>query len=139
MAFVKPKFGTPCPWNTDNTNWEVIGNVGLSNEDKNIKGFMLIGFSEPAIVQIVSSMFGEEFESINDEIREAAGEIANMISGQARQVLTPMGTRLQAALPSVVSGQNIIVAGAKKIPGIMIPFEVEKGSFDLVICIEGIA
>jgi len=136
MAFITPTGGESGVWTQEESVSEVVGIVGFSNEEENIKGFMSIGFSESSIVQIVSSMFGEEFESINDEVREAAGEIANMISGQVRQVLSNSGTKLQASLPSVISGKDITMHGKK--PLIVVRFKIEKGPFELGICIDGL-
>jgi len=46
MAFVKPVVGETCVWNNEQTVSEVMGIIGLTNEDENIKGFMTIGFLE---------------------------------------------------------------------------------------------
>ena len=91
MASVKPVVGETCIWNKDKNMTEVVGLIGFSNEEENIKGFMTISFSKSSIIQVVSNMLGEEFETMNDEVREAVGELANMISGQARQKLSLMG------------------------------------------------
>jgi chemotaxis protein CheX len=136
MAFVKPKAGQPVSWDDNSTVGEVVGIVGLSNEEKKIKGFLSVGFSEDSIIQIVSNMLGEEFESINSDVREAAGEIANMISGQARQVLTEKGFKLHAALPTVVSGKDLVLQTDENKPFTMVPFEIEKGLFEIGICLE---
>jgi chemotaxis protein CheX len=99
---------------------------------------MSVGFTEASIVQVVSSMLGEEFPGICDEVREAVGEIANMISGQVRQSLSAQGVKLQAALPSVVSGKDLMMDGSMKRPSIMVQFSVDKGPFEVGICIEGL-
>lgn len=138
MAFITPKVGDICVWDNERTVGEVVGIIGLSNADEKIKGFMSIGFTEASIVQVVSSMLGEEFPAICDEVREAVGEIANMISGQMRQGLSAQGIKLQASLPSVVSGKDLIMEGSLKRPSIMVKFSVDKGPFEVGICIEGI-
>jgi len=138
MAFITPVQGETCLWDNDQAIGEVVGIVGLSNEDENIKGFMSVGFTEASIVQIVSGMLGEEFPGICDEVREAVGEIANMISGQARQGLSQKGIKLQASLPSVISGKDLTMDGSTKRPLVMVQFSVDKGPFELGICIEGL-
>ncbi len=138
MAFIKPTVGDPAVWDTTMPLGEVVGVVGLSNEDENIKGFLAIGFSEGSIIQIVSGMLGEEYTSIVNEVKEAAGEIANMISGQSRQALSSMGIKLQASLPSVISGTDMTMDGSGKRPLLTVPFSIEKGTFMLGICMEGL-
>jgi len=135
MAFVTPQHEETCLCEKGHSAGEVIGIVGLANEDKNIKGFMSIGFSEKSIIHVVSCMFGEEFTSVNEEVSEAVGEIANMISGQARQQLSKMEIKLQAAIPSIIKGKNLDLKG--KNPIIVIKFKVDSGPFELGICMEG--
>jgi len=138
MAFVTPTVGETCVWDHDQAISEVMGIIGLSSEDEKIKGFMTIGFVEASIVQIVSSMFGEEFKTMTDEVREAVGEIANMISGQARQGLSVMGLKLEGGLPTIITGNGIDVSDTKDKPVLMVRFTVDKGPFELGICIEGL-
>lgn len=138
MAFIKPTVGDTAVWDTATPLGEVVGVVGLSNEDENIKGFIAIGFSEGSIIQIVSGMLGEEYTAIVNEVKEAAGEIANMISGQSRQALSSMGIKLQASLPSVISGRELTMDGSGKRPLLVVPFTIEKGPFMLGLCMEGV-
>jgi chemotaxis protein CheX len=46
-----------------------------------------VSFTEASILPIVSNMFGEEIKEMNEEIKDAVGEITNMISGQASKRL----------------------------------------------------
>jgi chemotaxis protein CheX len=139
MASVKPIVGETCIWNKDKNVAEVVGLIGFSNEDENIKGFMTIGFTKSSIIQVVSNMLGEEFETLNDEVREAVGELANMISGQARQKISLMGNKLEASMPTIISGKDLEVKGAEGKDITMVNFGVEKGLFELGICLEGLS
>ena len=139
MAFVKPVVGETCIWNKGKTVSEVVGLIGFSNEEKNIKGFMTIGFTKSSIIQIVSNMLGEEFETLNDEVREAVGELANMISGQARQKISLMGSKLEAGMPTIISGKDLEVKGTEGKDITIVNFEIEKGPFELGICLEGLS
>ena len=138
MAFVKPVVGETCIWNKEKTVAEVVGLIGFSNEEENIKGFMTIGFTKSSIIQIVSNMLGEEFETMNDEVREAVGELANMISGQARQKISLMGSKLEAGMPTIISGKDLEVKGAEGKDITIVNFEIEKGPFELGICLGGL-
>jgi chemotaxis protein CheX len=139
MAFIRPVLGTTLPWDSHHSAAEVAGIVGLTNKEDTVRGFMSVGFTQGSICQIVSNMLGEEFTAINHEIREAVGEIANMISGQARQGLSARGIKLQASLPSVVSGQHMLVEGKQKIPMVLVNFSVDSGPLELGICFDGLA
>ncbi len=138
MAFTTPTLRAIGPWKKTLAAGEVVGIIGLSNENENLQGFMSLGFTETCICRVVSKMLGEEYLSICDEVREAVGEIANMISGQARKGLSSQGIKLQAALPSVISGNDLEIDGSEKTPRVMISFDTEDGPFEIGVCIDGL-
>jgi chemotaxis protein CheX len=51
-------------------------------------------------------MFGEDQKEINEEVKDAAGELTNVISGDSRRRLEEIGHRFIGAVPSVISGQG---------------------------------
>ena len=101
-----------------------------------MNGIISVTFTEKCIFYIVTGMFGEEVKELNAEIGDAVGEIANMISGQARQKLEGQGTNLQAAIPSVVIGKNHTISHLTKQPIIALPFSTQGGDFTVEICFE---
>lgn len=138
MAFMTPVVGETMICEHGQHFGEVIGLVGLTNEAEGIRGFMSVGFCEGSICQIVSSMLGEDMERMCEETREAVGEIANMISGQARQSLSSKGIKLQASLPSIISGNGLNIDSTLKNPLMTVRFSVDRGSFEVGVCMDGI-
>jgi len=113
---------------------DVSGLIGLTGD---VSGTISVSFSEKSILAIVTRMFGEEVTALNEEIGDAVGEIANMISGQARQVLEEMGLPLQAAIPSVIMGKGHQICHITAHPVIAIPFETDNGGgFTIEVCFE---
>lgn len=112
---------------------DVSGVIGLAGD---MNGIISVTFTEKCILYIVTGMFGEEMKELNDEIGDAVGEIANMISGQARQKLEEQGTNLQAAIPSVIMGKNHVISHLTKQPIIALPFSTKGGDFTIEICFE---
>ena len=123
MAFTTPTLRAIGPWNKTLAAGQVVGIIGLSNENERLQGFMSLGFTEGCICRIVSNMLGEEFSRICDEVREAVGEIANMISGQARQGLSTKGIKLQAALPKFLeqAAKELLEQQWKKVTSAKLP------------------
>ncbi|MBW2594280.1 MAG: chemotaxis protein CheX, partial [Deltaproteobacteria bacterium] len=103
MAGIAPQVGKPFLKKNDIANGDVSGIIGLTGE---ASGSMALSFSEKAIVLIVSNMLGEEISEINSDIKDAVGEITNMISGAARKKIESMGLNITAAIPTVVAGKN---------------------------------
>jgi len=135
MVGLTPAAGDIQLWKREHAIGEIVGIVGLANEQEKVKGFMSIGFSEASLLQIVSGMLGETFTEINTEVREAAGEIANIISGQARLALSAMDLKLQAALPSVISGRQLVLECEARQVLLIVQFTIESGTFELGLCL----
>jgi chemotaxis protein CheX len=133
MAFTKATVGTPYLKKDDVAKGDVSGIVGLSGE---ARGTISVSFSEESILAIVSNMFGEKILEINDEVKDAVGEILNIVSGQARQKLEAMGRTLKGAIPTVITGKNHAISHITKQPIVAIPFETDNGSFTIEVCIE---
>lgn len=133
MAFTKSKAGNPYLKKDNIARGDVTGIVGLIGE---ARGTISVSFTEDCILNIVSNMFGEEITEINDEVKDAVGEILNIVSGQARQKLEGLGRVLKGAIPTVISGKDHCITHITKQPIVAVPFESEKGSFTIEICIE---
>ena len=84
LAFTEARAGKPYLKNDSLAQGDVSGIVGLTGETS---GTLSVSFSEQSILAIVSSMFGEPVNKIDDEVKDAVGEILNIVSGQARQKL----------------------------------------------------
>ena len=131
MAFVNPMPGKPYLKKNNLAKGDVSGIIGITGT---IRGSLALSFSTGSILKIVSNMLGEEITSINDDIRDAVGEITNMVSGAARKRIEAMGYSLSASIPTVVSGKEHSIMHVMGGPSIVIPFEMEAGSFVVDVC-----
>jgi len=132
MAFVDPKAGKPFLKQDSIARGDVSGIIGLTGS---ARGSLALSFTEGAILKIVSNMLGEEIKSLNNDIKDAVGEITNMVSGAARKELETMGYNITAAIPTVVAGKDHSISHVLGGPSIIIPFETPHGSFVVDICI----
>jgi len=110
---------------------DISGIVGMAGESE---GSLSLSFSKECILYIVSSMFGETVTDINEEVKDAVGELTNMISGDARRRLETAGILYHGAIPSVISGPNHEIRHVTKEPIICIPFDSANGGFHLELC-----
>jgi chemotaxis protein CheX len=134
MAFIKSEAQKPYLKKENVAKGDVSGIVGFTGDTDCT---VFITFDESCIVKIVSNMLGEQINEINDEIKDAVGELTNMISGQARKELEEMGKLFQGGIPSVVSGKNHELMPLTKGPRIAIPFKTDFGSFTIEVALEG--
>ena len=133
LASVKAKPGKPYLKKDQVARGDVSGMIGLTGE---ANGTISVSFTEETILAIASNMFGEEMNELNEEIGDAVGEIANIISGQARKTLEDLGTSMRAAVPCVVMGSNHTIKHITTYPVIAVPFNTDDGEFTIEVCFE---
>ena len=132
MAFVEPRAGKPYLKMDSIAKGDISGIIGLTGS---ATGSLAVSFREEAILKIVSNMLGENIKTMDSDIKDAVGEITNMISGVARKNLEAEGFNIQAAIPTVVSGKNHSIAHVLGGPSLIIPFEIDDGTFVIDVCL----
>lgn len=98
-------------------------------------GSVVISFPQATFLNVMSRMLGEEFTEITKEIEDGAGEITNIIFGQAKITLNERGYGIKTALPSVVTGQDHSILQMSTGPRVVVPFETDVGPFFVEICL----
>ena len=101
MAFLEAIPGKPSMKKVNSSVGDVSGIVGITGE---AEGSLCITFSKECILFIISQMLGAQLKDINEEVKDAVGELTNMISGDSRRRLQEVGYTFQGAIPSVISG-----------------------------------
>ena len=127
MGGVNPVPGKPHLKEGVEAYGDVSGIIGLAGEG--VRGFFAVSFLEPCIFGIMSGMFGETYDTVGSEVKDAVGEITNMISGGAKAELSNKGYFFDVAIPTIVSGKGHHIRQVAGIPVIVVPFETEAGSF----------
>lgn len=113
---------------------DVSGVIGIVSDD--FTGAVVISFPEASFLKIMSGMLGEEYSELNQDILDGAGEITNIIFGQAKVILNEKGYGIKTALPSVVHGKDHTVS-SHNLSGqsVVVPFESNCGKFFVEICL----
>ncbi len=124
MAGFEVQSGKPY-LNNERTAVEDI--TGLIKIDGYAHGVIGLSLSESAILKIANNMLFESFTEINEEIKDAVGELTNMIAGQARSGLSEKGFSFQASTPSIVLGKGEEMDHIPFVPILGIPFSSENG------------
>lgn len=106
---------------------DVSGIIGVVSDAFN--GSVVISFPEATFLKVMSGMLGEEITKLDQEITDGAGEITNMIFGQAKVVLNDKGYGIKMAIPSVVTGKDHSLSAMTKGPVVVVPFESNVGKF----------
>lgn len=129
MAQTKAEPGKPYLKTDCTARGDVSGIIGMSGE---ISGMVSVSFPAKCIISIASRMLGEKIAK-QEEIRDAVGEIINMISGQSRALLEKQGRVLQGTLPTIIMGKNHSITHMTDSPILAIPFKTDNGDFTIEV------
>jgi chemotaxis protein CheX len=126
MAFMDATEGKPFLKKDKLAMGDVSWIVGFSGS---MIGSLALSFSEACILKIVYNMLGEEISSINHLVQDTAGELTNMISGDARKRMQNKGIIMVAGIPSIISGNGHEINHTLEGPSVIIPFNTASGPF----------
>ena len=110
------------------------GKVERDGEEKDFKGIMVLSWPEEVYVKLAGRMLFEEYEEYCDEISDTGAEICNIIMGNAKNGLTPMGYKIEMATPSTIRGKNHEIKYPDKTTIIEIVMSTDAGNFSLELC-----
>ncbi|MGE4559992.1 MAG: chemotaxis protein CheX [Desulfobulbus sp.] len=100
--------------------------IGLAGD---LKGILAIHCPEDVALEITSAMLGMEVPDLGEDVKDAIGEIANMIAGGLKVSLAEEEKKIELAIPTTVIGRSIRPAGLSGAKRIMIPFTSPTGRF----------
>ncbi|THB67700.1 MAG: chemotaxis protein CheX [Desulfovibrio sp.] len=126
MTAITPAAGKPFVKKDTMSSGDVSAVIGFTGE-KN--GSISVSFTKQCAVALVKAMLGDDIEDILQDAKDAVGEIANMISGQARVSLQDLGLNFAGSTPSVILGDNHTITHVTNEPVMVIPFSTEHGNF----------
>lgn len=102
----------------------ITGVIGLAGTHK---GVLAIHIPHNVAFAITSSFLGIEIEKINEDVEDAIGELANILGGNIKSILSEKGRDIDLSLPSTVSGEEYgfqTIKGAEKT---IITFDTDTG------------
>lgn len=76
-------------------------------------------------LKVTSNMLGIDCDEVNDDLNDAIGEIANMLGGSVKQVLSKGGLDVKLSIPTVISGEDYTVNSLSDNDCVVVPFKVE--------------
>jgi chemotaxis protein CheX len=119
VEYGKPQFG-----HTENVGHDVSGIIGLSGD---VEGSVVVSFPMASALKIAGTFGGMEMTEPDEDFADAIGELANMISGNAKKDFE--GLNVMISVPSVVVGCGHTVKSNRVLPTVNIPCQCEAGEF----------
>lgn len=134
MGGVECQIGKPTLKADKISRGDVTGIIGMASPQ--LKGSMAISFTQAVIMDIVEKMIGEKVSSIDDTVTDMVGELTNMTTGGAKNLLAEKGYDFDMATPVVVSGKQHEITHKAKGKIILIPFATAAGKFFIELSFE---
>lgn len=104
----------------------VTGIVGLAGPSK---GMVAIHIPEKTALKITSAFLCMEVDSIDDDVKDAIGELANMVAGSIKADLSDDSKEYKLSIPSVVCGAEYQIECLAESQRVIVPFTVSDGEF----------
>jgi chemotaxis protein CheX len=111
--------------------YDVSGIIGISG---GAAGTISISFPRLTALKVVSKFIGQEIKIVGDEVTDAVGELANIITGSAKRDLS--GLNISISLPSVIIGRSHKLSGPSDAQNLVVPFKSELGDFAVEISLK---
>jgi chemotaxis protein CheX len=103
--------------------------IGLAGD---LKGVLAIHCPSAVAMGVTSAMLGMEVTDLGEDVKDAIGEIANMVAGGLKEAMAgTAGKKIELAIPTTVIGKAIRTSGLSGASRIMIPFSCPLGRFAL--------
>lgn len=104
-------------------NGDVSGQIGV--------------YASPSVaMHLTGAMLGEMPTSINEDVLDAIGELANILSGQTKNTFNAKGVTFEISVPTIIEGRAMKVQPAKGMEWNVVSFEVEGGDFEYLHCLK---
>ncbi len=111
----------------------ITGMVGLAGTHK---GVLAVHFPKQVALDVTSSFLGMEVTEINDDVQDAIGEIANMLGGNLKTILSDRGKDIHLSLPSTIFGDEYSFSSQAEVDQVILPFQAPAGMFYVEVELE---
>lgn len=106
--------------------YSVSGMVGLAGI---YSGLISVHCPQTLALKMTSNMLGMDVEEVGDDVDDALGEIANMLGGCIKQVLSKGGHDISLSIPTVISGGEYVINVMSEKNTTVVPFSCGEEHF----------
>jgi chemotaxis protein CheX len=131
MLGISPQRMAPFLKDTNHANGDVSGIIGFASQE--VIGSVAITFPTATALNVYQKMMGEVLSSLNEEVQDTVGELANIVAGGAKGEFAGIGISYHISIPTVVVGKNHTITHKGGTPVVAIPFKLEKDPFFMEI------
>ena len=94
-----------------------------------VRGILAIHCPAETARGITAAFLGMEVEELNDDVKDAIGELTNMVAGNLKVFFSGLNVDIKLAIPSTVIGESYHTSGLFGAIRIVVPFACVNGPF----------
>ena len=114
----------------ENKKWPIQSNltsmIGLGG---GVRGLLAIHCPAAVAKNITGTFLGMEIDELNDDVKDAIGEIANMVAGNLKVSYAAINTNIELAIPTSIVGESFHVSGITDAKRVIVPFKIAEDRF----------
>lgn len=104
----------------------ITGMIGLAGTHR---GILAVHVPYTVAMAITSSFLMMDVTEINEDVHDAIGEVANMLGGNVKTILSDNGRDIDLSLPSTIAGSEYSFSSDKEVDKVIVEFDTGKGTF----------
>lgn len=108
----------------------ISGMLGFSGD---FRGILSIHCPEAVAIELTGLMLGVDVTEIDSDVKDAIGEISNMVTGGIKHRLLAEGTTLDLSIPSAIFGKSYCIKNISGADWVGVPFRLDSGEFIIEI------
>lgn len=94
-----------------------------------IRGLLAVHCPASVAKAITGAFLGMDVDELNDDVKDAIGEIANMVAGNLKVSYTKIDINVELAIPTSIVGESFYVSGVIGSTRIIVPFKMADDTF----------
>jgi len=107
--------------------------IGLAG---NFSGVLTLHFSESTACQVATGLLGVKLLKLDETVRDAIGELANMVAGGFKKALSRDKEMFKVSIPSVIQGLQYATKGTSNSEQIWLGVGTDDYRFDVQLIVE---
>jgi chemotaxis protein CheX len=107
-------------------NSNITSMIGLGG---GLKGLLAVHCPSSVATKITSAFLGMDVEEIDDDVKDAIGEIANMVAGNLKVSYAAVDVNIELAIPTSIVGDSFYVSGIADATRVVVPFLMDNETF----------
>lgn len=111
----------------------ISGIIGLAGTRK---GVLAVHLPHRVAMAITGSFLGMDVEEMNSDVEDAIGELANMLGGNVKSILSEKGKDISLSMPTTISGKQYDFQPTKDAESLVISCACDAGPFTIELQLE---